>query len=332
MHLFGYQYLHPQFFWLLLILPIYWVWYWYFNHRQKATLTLSSIDTLIKLNNNWVNVLQHAMPVLKSLSMAALIIALARPQSTTESEEINVEGIDIVLSMDISSSMLAEDFKPNRIEAAKKLAAEFIDSRKNDRIGLVVFGGESFTQCPITTDHEVLKNLFKDIHSGMIDGGTALGMGLATAVDRLKDSKAKSKVIILMTDGVNNTGLIDPETGYELAKTYGIRVYTIGVGTQGYAPSPVPTNFGIQYMNVPVEIDEVLLKKIANETGGIYFRATGNAKLKEVYEKIDKLEKTKIEVNSFKNYAEKYLKWAYLALFFLLMALLLQFTFLRSFP
>lgn len=332
MKLFGYSFLHPQFFWLLLLIPLYWLWLWFLAHREKATLTLSNTNIAEKLKTNWRSLLMYLPPVLRSAAMALIITALARPQSTTETKEVNVEGIDIVLSMDISGSMLAEDFKPNRIDAAKKLAIEFIENRKNDRIGLVIFSGESFTQCPITTDHKVLVNLFRDVHSGMIEDGTALGMGLATAVDRLKESKAKSKVIILMTDGVNNTGLIDPETGYELAKSFGIKVYTIGIGTQGMAPYPFQTNMGIQYQNIPVQIDEPLMRKIATETGGEYYRATGNAKLKEVYEKIDKLEKTKMDVNSFTNYAEKFHWFLLIALLLIGIELLLRYTVLFSFP
>ncbi|MDP4266880.1 MAG: VWA domain-containing protein, partial [Bacteroidota bacterium] len=246
--------------------------------------------------------------------------------------DIMVEGIDIVLSFDISPSMLSEDFKPNRIEAAKKVANEFIDGRPQDRIGLVIFAGESFTQCPLTTDHAVLKNLFYKINSDMLEDGTAIGMGLATAINRLKESKAKSKVIILLTDGVNNTGTISPMTSAELAKLYGIRVYTIGVGTYGEAPYPFKTPFGIQYQNIPVEIDEALLKDIAQMTNGKYYRATNNKKLREIYNDIDKLEKSKIEVTEYHRKKLTYLPWSLLAGIILFGELLLRYTVFKKIP
>jgi len=246
--------------------------------------------------------------------------------------DIKTEGIDIMMALDISSSMLAEDLKPNRIEAAKKVAEEFIDSRPNDRIGLVVFGGESFTQCPLTTDHSVLKNLFAGIQSGILADGTAIGEGLGTAVNRIRNSRAKSKVVILLTDGVNNIGSIAPETAGEIAKTFGIRVYTIGVGTRGMAPYPVKSPFGIQYQNVEVQIDEPVLKKIAGETDGKYFRATNTGKLKEIYSEIDKLEKTKIDVTEFHNYTEEFYPLALGALLLLVLDILLRFTLFKKLP
>ena len=221
------------------------------------------------------------------VAVALLIVILARPQSTNSWSNSSTEGIDIMLAMDISGSMLAQDLKPNRLEAAKDVAASFINGRPNDNIGLVVFSAESFTQCPLTTDHTVLLNLFKDIQSGMIQDGTAIGLGLANAVSRIKDSHAKSKVIILLTDGSNNAGEIAPVTAAEIAKTFGVRVYTIGVGTKGMAPYPFQTAFGVQYQNIPVEIDEATLKQIASTTGGQYFRATDNASLKEIYSEIE---------------------------------------------
>lgn len=221
------------------------------------------------------------------VAVALLIVILARPQSTNSWSNSSTEGIDIMLAMDISGSMLAQDLKPNRLEAAKDVAASFINGRPNDNIGLVVFSAESFTQCPLTTDHTVLLNLFKDIQSGMIQDGTAIGLGLVNAVSRIKDSHAKSKVIILLTDGSNNAGEIAPVTAAEIAKTFGVRVYTIGVGTKGMAPYPFQTAFGVQYQNIPVEIDEATLKQIASTTGGQYFRATDNASLKEIYSEID---------------------------------------------
>jgi Ca-activated chloride channel family protein len=237
-----------------------------------------------------------------------------------------------MMTLDISSSMLARDFKPNRIEAAKEVASAFISGRPFDNIGLVVFSGESFTQCPLTTDHAVLLNLFSGLQSGMLEDGTAIGLGLANAVSRLKDSKAKSKVIILLTDGSNNMGNIAPVTAAEIAKTFGVRVYTIGVGTQGMAPYPVQTPFGIRYQNMPVEIDEGILKRIANMTGGSYFRATGNSKLKEIYAEIDQMEKTKLNVQEFSKKKEEYLILAWIAFGLLLMELIIRYFVLRKIP
>jgi Ca-activated chloride channel family protein len=264
----------------------------------------------------------------------AIVIGLARPQNTSETREETTEGIDIVMSLDISPSMMAEDFSPNRIEAVKKLASEFVDQRKNDRIGLVIFAGESYTQCPITTDHGILKNLLKELNTNLIQGGTAIGMGLATAVDRLKDSKGKSKVIILMTDGENNSGLIDPEAGMELAKAFGIRIYSIGVGSVGMVRMPIGIDiFGnTVYEMQQSQIDVAMLQKIANETGGEYFRATGNRSLKQIYDQIDKLEKTRIEVSNFKHYAEKFTPFALTALILLLLEMLLQMTVYKRIP
>ena len=276
--------------------------------------------------------LRHSLFFFRLLAFAALVVALARPQSSSKGQNVTTEGIDIVISMDISGSMLAEDLKPNRIEASKKLAQEFINSRPNDRIGLVVFAGESFTQCPITSDHAVLINLFENIKSGQIADGTALGEGLATAVNRLKDSKAKSKVVILMTDGVNNAGSVAPITAAEIAEAFKIRVYTIGVGTIGTAPYPVQTPFGIRYQNVEVQIDEPTMKQIAAQTDGKYFRATNNKKLKAIYSEIDKLEKTKIEVTEFKTFSEEYLPFALAAGLLLLLEILMRYTVFKVFP
>ena len=261
-----------------------------------------------------------------------MVFALARPQSSNSWQTYTSEGIDIVLALDISGSMLAQDLKPNRLEAAKDVAASFINGRPNDNIGLVVFSAESFTQCPLTTDHTVLLNLFKDIQSGMIQDGTAIGLGLANAVSRIKDSHAKSKVIILLTDGSNNAGEIAPVTAAEIAKTFGVRVYTIGVGTKGMAPYPFQTAFGVQYQNIPVEIDEATLKQIASTTGGQYFRATDNASLKEIYSEIDQMEKTKISVQEYSKKQEEYKNWALLVFALLLVEILLRNTLLRNIP
>lgn len=266
------------------------------------------------------------------VAVALLIVILARPQSTNSWSNSSTEGIDIMLAMDISGSMLAQDLKPNRLEAAKDVAASFINGRPNDNIGLVVFSAESFTQCPLTTDHTVLLNLFKDIQSGMIQDGTAIGLGLANAVSRIKDSHAKSKVIILLTDGSNNAGEIAPVTAAEIAKTFGVRVYTIGVGTKGMAPYPFQTAFGVQYQNIPVEIDEATLKQIASTTGGQYFRATDNASLKEIYSEIDQMEKTKISVQEYSKKQEEYKNWALLVFVLLLVEILLRNTLLRNIP
>jgi len=273
---------------------------------------------------------RHSGIVLRSLALAALIIALARPQSSLSWQNSTTEGIDIVIASDISGSMLAEDFEPNRMEAGKNIAIDFIKNRPNDRIGLVIFSGESFTQCPLTIDHEVLINLFKDIKNGMIDDGTAIGMGLATAVNRLKESDAKSKVVILLTDGSNNTGSIPPITAAEIAKQFNIRVYTVGLGTKGMAPYPVQTPMGIQYQRVPVDVDEVTLGKIADITGGKYFRATNNSTLKNIYEQIDKLEKAKIDVTQYHKKTEMFLPLVAIALLLLSLEFVLKNTVLKG--
>lgn len=323
---------NPEFFALLLIIPVIIYWHWKREQQQYAELQMPTLQVFYSLRRTWRQRFRHVLLALRILALTFLTIALARPQSTSKGEQVTTEGIDIVLAYDISGSMLAEDFRPNRIEAAKKVADDFIEGRANDRIGLVVFAGESFTQCPLTIDHSVLRNLLKEIKSGMIEDGTAIGMGLATAVSRLKESKAKSKVIILLTDGVNNRGFIDPLTAAGIAQSFGIRVYTIGVGTHGMAPYPFQTPFGIQYQNVPVEIDEELLQKIAEQTGGKYFRATDNRKLKGIYEEIDKLEKTKIEVLQFHKHKEEFYSATMIAGLLLLIEVLLAQTLFRKIP
>ena len=316
---------------LLLVVPVI-VWYVLNHKRTHASIQVSTIKGIGKNHITYKHILRHVVFALRVLTIVLIIIAIARPQSILSWKNEESEGIDIVLALDISSSMLARDFQPDRLEAAKDLAIQFIAGRRNDRMGLVVFSGESFTQCPLTTDHRVLINLFRDIKSGMIEDGTAIGMGLATSVSRLKDSDAKSKVIILLTDGVNNRGAIAPVTAAELAQTFGIRVYTVGVGTEGMAPYPVPTPFGIQIRNVPVEIDEETLQEIAQNTGGEYFRATDNKKLKQIYEQIDKLEKSKIEVKEFSQKDEEFLAFVLLAAFLLLSDIILRNTLLRQIP
>lgn len=324
---------NPTYLYLLLLLAPLIGWYIYKLHKSQASLQVSSSEAFqLPGTSSWKVYMRHLPFVLRMLAIALLIVVLARPQSTNSWQNSSTEGIDIVMAMDISTSMLAEDLKPNRLEAAKDVAASFINGRQNDNIGLVVFAAESFTQCPLTIDHGVLLNLFKDIQPGIIQDGTAIGLGLANAVSRIKDSQAKSKVIILLTDGVNNTGEIAPVTAAEIAKTFGIRVYTIGVGTQGEAPYPIPTAFGVQYQNVPVEIDEQVLKQIASTTGGQYFRATDNSSLKEIYSEIDQLEKTKISVQEFSKKQEEYKNWALLVFALLLIEVLLRNTVLRNIP
>lgn len=328
----GIKFANPYFFWLLLLIPVLAAFYFFYLRKNQTHLHFSTFSGFDGIKPTLKQRLRVIPFILKLLAFAAAIVALARPQSSLSGKNVKTEGIDIMMALDISSSMLAEDLKPNRIEAAKKVAEEFIDSRPNDRIGLVVFGGESFTQCPLTTDHSVLKNLFTGIESGMLADGTAIGEGLATAVNRIRNSKAKSKVIILLTDGVNNIGAIAPETAGDIAKTFGIRVYTIGVGTRGVAPYPVQTPFGIQYQNLEVQIDEGVLQKIANETDGKYFRATNTSKLKEIYESIDKLEKTRIDVTEFHNYTEEFYPWAIAALLLLIADIVLRYTYFKSLP
>jgi len=329
--LFPYTFAHPQYFWLLLAVPFLLYWFYYKRNTFFPTFNIPQHGGVLSQPTSLKVKLLQALPILKILAFVFIVTALARPQSALSEKEIATQGIDIVVSLDISGSMLAKDFEPDRLEAAKKVAMNFIKDRPNDRIGLVVFSGESFTQCPITIDHQVLLNLFKDIHSGMVEDGTAIGMGLATAVSRLKESKSKTKVIILMTDGVNNMGYIDPYTSIQIAKTYGIRVYTIGVGKNGMAPYPVQDQNGKTfYQNFPVQIDEPLLKKIAQETGGNYFRATGNTSLKGVYQTIDKLEKSKIKISNYHRKSEHFHLFALLALLCLLAEFILSKTYLKT--
>ncbi len=321
----GYLYL------LFLLLPMI-AWYIYKDRDSGASLQFSSLRGFDKWSGAVRQYLRHALFVFRILALTLLIVVMARPQSTKNWRNVTTEGIDIIIALDISSSMLARDFQPNRLNASKNVAKEFISGRPYDRMGLVVFSGESFTQCPLTTDHAVLINLFRDIESGMIEDGTAIGNGLATSVNRLKDSKAISKVIILLTDGVNNRGEIAPITAAEIAKTFGIRVYTIGVGSQGMAPYPVNTPYGIQYRNMKVEIYEEVLQEVASITDGKYFRATNNRKLKEIYEEIDRLEKSKIDVREISRREEEYLNFAMIGLILILVEGLLRSTVLRSLP
>lgn len=328
----GISYKNPEFFYLFLILLPMIAWYIWRQKKAGASIRFSSDMGFARIPKSWKYYFRHSVFILEMLSLSALIVALARPQSSNSWQNVTTEGIDIVIALDISTSMLAMDFSPNRLEAAKDVATQFISGRTNDKIGLVVFAGESFTQCPLTTDHATVINLFKSIESGMIEDGTAIGNGLATAVSRLKESNAISKVIILLTDGENNRGEIAPVTAAELAKTYGIRVYTVGVGTIGTAPYPVQTPFGIQVRDVEVKIDEEILGKIASTTDGKYFRATNNTKLAEIYKEIDKLEKSKIDVKEFSKKEEEYLKYAVIGALFLILALFLKTTIFRNIP
>ena len=281
---------------------------------------------------SWKNTFQNVPFILRLLALCCIIMALARPQLKFEEQQSEGEGVDIVLCIDVSGSMTAQDFTPNRMEAAKKVAEDFINNRPDDRIGIVIFSGESFTQCPLTTDHYVLTSQIQQIRNGLLEDGTAIGSGLATSVDRLRNSKAKSKVIILLTDGINNGGLIDPATAKEIAKTFKIKVYTIGVGTDGYAPTPVSTPMGIVMQNEKVAIDEKLLRNIADETGGKYFRATDNQSLQSIYTSIDRLEKSKVEIITFRRFTEKFYPFIFAAMALLLLEIILRFTLFKKFP
>ena len=315
---------------LLLLIPMI-GWYVWKLRKSQASMQVSSSQGFDKAPVSYKIYLRHLPFVLRMVAFSLLVVALARPQSTNSWQNSTTEGIDIMMSLDISSSMLALDLKPDRLQAAKEVAASFISGRPTDNIGLVVFAGESFTQCPLTTDHAVLLNLLKDVECGMIEDGTAIGHGLATAVSRLKDSQAKSKVIILLTDGTNNRGEIAPVTAAEIAKSFGLRVYTIAVGTKGEALTPDPYRPG-RYITQQVEIDEKTLTQIAQITGGQYFRATDNKTLQGIYAEIDQLEKTKISVQTYNKKTEEFAIYAILALLFLLLELLLRYTLLRNIP
>jgi len=321
----------PAFFALLILLPLMIWWYLRKTRPGSGALIVSSVKNF-GATRSWKNTFRHVPFILRLLMTVCIIIALARPQIGYDEQKINGEGIDIVLCLDISGSMLAQDFTPNRMEAAKNVASDFIDNRPADRIGLVIFSGESFTMCPLTSDRNVLKSQLYNVHSGLLEDGTAIGSGLATGVDRLRASQSKSKVIILLTDGENNGGLIDPNTAKEIAKSVGVRVYTIGVGTEGFAPMPVQTAGGIVMQKEKVSIDEKLLTQIANETGGKYFRATDNESLKNIYTEIDKLEKSKVEITALKRYNEQFFPFALIAAALLLLELILRFTLFKKFP
>ena len=322
----------PWWFLALGVIPAMVWWQYFAKKKQPPTVIISDLQA-IKSITSWKEKVYPWLPILQIVSTTLFIIAMARPQLSLKEEKVKAEGIDIMMVMDVSSSMLSRDFDPDRLEVSKLVATEFVEKRVHDRIGLVVFSGEAFTQCPLTTDHKIITDFLSNLQVGMLEDGTAIGMGLATAVNRLKDSEAKSKIIILLTDGVNNSGLIDPMTALEIAKAYKARVYTIGVGTQGQANYPVTDQFGRTVMQqMPVQIDETLLKQISTETGGKYFRATDNNSLRNIYQEIDKLEKVKIDINTYKRYTELFFMYAAIGLLALLLELILQHTYFKSLP
>ncbi|PID60513.1 MAG: aerotolerance regulator BatA [Ignavibacteriae bacterium] len=323
---------YPYLLLLLLIIPLLIFLYWYRLKKKTTAVTYSNLQIFSEMKKTLRERLVHLPFILRILGLTMLLIALARPQSFSSGENVYTEGIDVAMLLDISGSMLAEDFKPNRLEAAKKVIDDFVAGRITDKIGLVVFASQSFTQCPLTIDYPVLRNLLKEIRSGIIEDGTAIGTAIANGVNRLKESKAKSKVLILLTDGINNSGEIDPITAAQIAKKFGIRIYTVGVGTIGEAPYPFQTPFGKRYQMVPVEIDEKVLQEVAKITDGKYFRATNNKKLQEIYENIDMLEKTKVEITSYRKAKELFYNWLLVGLILILFELILSKTYLRKLP
>lgn len=329
-----FEFVSPEWFWLLALVPVMVFWFWYSRRRHNAEWNMSALNTADRSSNFW-SLAKSFLWVLRLAAMVLIIIALARPRYVDQSTRIKTsKGIDIVMAIDVSASMLARDLTPNRLEALKEVAARFINSRPNDRLGLVEYAGESYTKTPLTSDKTLVLSALKSIeYNTIIEGGTAIGMGLATSVNRLKESRAKSKVIILLTDGVNNSGFIDPRTASELAVEFGIKVYTIGLGSNGLALSPVGMrpNGQFQYGKVPVEIDEALLQEIAQTTGGLYFRATNNSKLGEIYDEINKLEKTEVEEFKYQQYDEGYRPLILVALGLLLFEFLMRQTLFKSF-
>ena len=323
---------YPKLLWLLVVPALLVLHYIYLElaQRHPHLRVSTSIPWLVK-KTTLASSIRHIPFVLRILALSLIVVAIARPRSSEVIEKIDAEGIDIVLAMDVSTSMLARDFTPDRISASKDIAIEFIAQRPTDRMGIVVFAGESYTQCPLTTDRAALINMMKEVETGLIDDGTAIGNGLATAIARMKDSDAKSRVLILLTDGVNNSGEVSPQMAVEIAKTYGIRVYTIGVGREGMAPYPVMTPWGVEVRNLEVEIDEDLLKQIADETGGRYFRANDNTKLAEIYDEINQMEKARTTVDSFPVYKELFGTYALLALLLILAELVLNWFVIRRF-
>ncbi len=327
------QFAHPSYLWLLILLIPIVIWYVYKHRRKYPSIGLSTIASFAKSKHSYKEYLLHGLFGLRILVIAALIVIIARPQVRDKWSQTNTEGTDIVLAVDLSTSMLAKDFSPNRFEAAKKVAASFVAGRESDNMGLVIFAGESFTALPMTTDRSLLSNYINEMGIGMLEDGTAIGDGLATAINRIKDGKAKSKSIILLTDGSNNTGNVAPVTASEIAKKLGIKVYTIGVGRNGMAPYPTQDVSGrITYTNLPVVIDEQTLQDIANNTGGKYFRATDNNVLSDIFQEIDRLEKTRIDVQNFSHTEDDYMPWALLACALLVLELVIRNAWLRPMP
>jgi len=329
----NFEFHNPEFLWLLILIPFLGLWYFLMRKKESAVLTISNTKGF-RANNSIVAKLRPMLSVLRMITIVLLIVAMARPRNVEVNTKTKTNrGIDIVMAIDVSASMLAKDLKPNRLEALKVVATNFVNRRPNDRIGIVVYAGESFTQTPITSDKGIVKNTISEIKWGQLDGGTAIGMGLGSAVNRLKESKAKSKVIILLTDGVNNSGFVDPKTATELAKEMNIKVYTVGIGTNGMADFPFSKdrNGRLQFKKLKVEIDEELLQFIADETNGQYFRATDNMTLQEIYDEIDSLEKTKIEEFKYYNYQEKYRYLILIAGILLFIEFILRNTLFKSF-
>lgn len=332
--LFSFKFANPEYLWAIPIIAVIMLLWWFFNRKKEyVSIKMSSLQAF-KSKNSFRGKLKLLLPIFRLLGLTALIIAIARPQTTDSEEKVKTHGIDIVLALDVSASMLAKDFKPNRLEAAKKVASDFIDARPNDRIGLVIFSGESFTQVPVTTDHLIVKKQLNKIKYGFLSQGTAIGMGIATGVNRLKDSKAKSKIIVLMTDGENNAGIIDPMLATETANSFDVKIYTIGIGSKGQALMPVEMkpNGQFQYGYQKTNIDEKLLKEVAKVTSGKYFRATSNSSLKEIYDEIDKLEKTEIITSQTIRKTEKFYPFAFFALFILMLEMFFRYFVVRSFP
>jgi Ca-activated chloride channel homolog len=323
---------NPQYLYFLAIVPVIVALHIWKSRKGSVSVKISSLSPFSDQGKPLRWYLRELLFVLRLVVLCLLIVVVARPQSANEWQQVNSEGIDIVMCMDASGSMQARDFTPNRLEASKTLASEFISGRQGDRFGIVVFSAESFTQCPLTNDKATVLNLMNELKFGMIDDGTAIGMGLATSVNRLKESKAKSKVVILLTDGINNSGMISPLTAADIAKQYNIRVYTIGVGTMGTAPMPVNTVFGTRLQDVQVEIDEDVLQKIAEKTGGKYFRATDNAKMAQIYQEIDKLEKTIMDIQKFSKRKDEYFNWLLAAGIVLFLEIFIRSVFLKNTP
>jgi Ca-activated chloride channel family protein len=323
---------HPGYFWLLLLIPIFIYSHFWRENRRESDFRYSDMKFLAGLRKSWRVRLRHLPFVLRLAAMILLTITLARPQAHDREEKKTTEGIDIILCLDTSTSMAAEDLKPNRIEAAKIVAKEFVEGRQSDRIGLVPFAAQSFTQCPLTTDYPVVLSLLSDIRMRMVEDGTAIGMAMGTAINRLRESTAKSKVVILLTDGQNNRGELDPVTAAHAAAALGIKIYTIGVGTRGLAPYPVETMMGVRYQNIPVDIDEDMLREIASVTGARYYRATDERKLRDIYHQIDQLERSKVETVEYRHVAELYSPWLAGALICLLLEVVLASTGFRKLP